>query len=175
MKNYTNIKFLSVAALIVIASISRLLPHPPNFTPILSMALFGGVMFENKKIAFLFPLIAMLLSDAIIGFHSGMLTVYLTLAVIAFIGSTMIKKSSVMNIVLTSILSSILFFVTTNFSSWLMWNMYPKTLSGLLLAYEAGIPFYTNTLISTLLFSGVLFGVFGLLDTKVLAKAKINQ
>lgn len=174
MKNYTNIKLFSVVALIIIASISRLIPHPPNFTPILSMALFGGAMIDNKKIAYLFPLLAMLLSDAIIGFHSGMWAVYLTLAAIAFLGSVMIKKSTVKNIVLTSIFSSVLFFVTTNFSSWLLWDMYPKNISGLLLAYEAAIPFYANTLISTLLFSSVLFGAFKLLENKILVKAKVN-
>ena len=98
MKNLSDIKFLSVAMLIIVASVSRLIPHPPNFTPILSMALFGGAMISNKKIALLFPIAAMLLSDLLIGLHSGMFAVYFSILAIAFIGSRFVNKPNFKNV-----------------------------------------------------------------------------
>ena len=164
MKKYLNPKIFTVAALILTAALSRFVPHPPNFTPILAMALFGGAMLGDKKLSLIVPLAAMLLSDIFIGFHADMPAVYLSFIAITLIGGAMIKSPKVTNVIAGSLVAAVLFFVVTNFSSWLMWEMYPKTLSGLLLSYEAAIPFFRNTMIATLVFSGVMFGAFKLIE-----------
>lgn len=175
MKDILNPKFYIVASLILIAAISRLIPHPPNFTPIMSMALFGGALISNKKIAMLFPLLALFISDMIIGFHDGMIAVYFSFIAIALIGSKFLSKPNWKNVLGASLISAILFYLVTNFSSWLLWDFYPKTFSGLLLSYEAAIPFFRNSLLSTIMFSGVLFAAFKILEIKILVPQKIKK
>ena len=79
-------KLFTIGGMILAAAIIRLLPHPPNFTPIFTMALFGGAYLTNKKMAFLLPLAAMLISDLFIGFHSSTLVVYGSIAIITSLG-----------------------------------------------------------------------------------------
>jgi hypothetical protein len=128
------------------------------------MAIFGGVMISNKKMSYLIPLAALFISDLFLGFHTTMSAVYISFAAIVLISSSMIKTPKILNVAAVSIISAVLFFAVTNFGSWLTWNMYPKTLTGLLMSYEAAIPFFRNTLISSLLFSGVFFGAYKLIE-----------
>src|ERR1700741_1304547 len=85
-------RFLFISIAIGLAAISRILPHPFNFTPIGAMALFGGESFANKKIAFLIPILAMFLSDCMlelisgIGFHGTIGYVYASFVLITGIG-----------------------------------------------------------------------------------------
>lgn len=157
MKNMLNTKFFSIFGIMLIAAFSRLIPHPPNVTPIISIALFGGILFSDKKIALIAPLAAMILSDIFIGFHGSIWAVYISIAAISLIGYYFIKQAKFLNIIGFSLLSSILFFAVSNFGMWLMMGLYPMTFSGLLLCYEAAIPFFRNTLISTLAFSSVFY------------------
>jgi hypothetical protein len=62
-----NKRLMTLSAIVVLAALTRLAPHPPNVTPIAAMALFGGAYFRGRKIAFLLPLAAMLLSDLVLG------------------------------------------------------------------------------------------------------------
>jgi len=112
---------------------SRWLPHPPNFTPVIAVFMMAGV------INLLPCLVAYLISDAIIGFHSYMIWVYGSLFLIAYL-----QKGAV--------ISSLMFFVITNFGVWTS-GWYGYTLQGLITCYIMAIPFFVNTLTSTVLFS----------------------
>jgi hypothetical protein len=162
-----NARILTVLAAIVAAAAFRLVPHFPNFTPIGAMALFGGAYFGKRGLAFVAPIAAMLLSDAIIGFHSGILFVYASVALIALLGQIALSRPTVLRVGAAALASSVLFFVITNFGTWLLSGMYPMTLSGLAACYVAAIPFFQNTVAGDLFYSALLFGGFALLERSV--------
>lgn len=169
-----NSRFWVITLLILAAAFVRLIPHPPNFAPITAMALFSGAYFNKKSFAFAIPLAAMFLTDAIIGFHSSMWIVYLSFALIVLIGMFMLKKISIKNVVLASVTASISFFIITNFGVWAFGTMYPKNIVGLIECYIAAIPFFQNTLLGDLFYSGIMFGVFEFAKSKfpVISEAK---
>ena len=166
-------RFLFITMAILLAAISRMLPHPPNFTPIAAMALFGGACLANKKLAFIIPLLAMFISDCIYtqysataGFHNTMLYVYASFILITCIEYYMRSNIKTGNVVLASMISSILFFLITNFGVWAA-SGFAMGPGGLLITYTAGIPFYDNSIFSSfflntvmgdLFYCGVLFG-----------------
>lgn len=155
-----NPRFLTLTSMIAIAALSRLIPHAWNFTPVAAMALFGGAQFSKRREAFLVPLAALFLSDLILGFHSTMLAVYLCFAITVLIGRQMHGHISVGSVVGGSLISSVMFFVVTNFACWLTMAEYTKDLSGLGFCYTQALPFFRNTLLGDLVFNGVLFGSF---------------
>ncbi len=159
-------RYLVLAGMILIAAFTRLIPHPPNFTAIGAMALFGGAYFSKKNLAFIVPLTAMFLSDIIIGFHPGMYAVYLSFILIVMIGMTLRDKKKIGNIFLASVSAAVLFFIITNFALWLTGSLYPKTTIGLAACFTAAIPFFHYTLLGDLFFAGVLFGAFELAKVK---------
>lgn len=169
-----NPRLWAVTGMILFAALLRLVPHLPNVTPITAMALFGGAYFSNKKLAFIVPIAAMILSDAILGFHSTMWAVYLSFALIVFIGFRLRESKKVTNIFLAALSSSILFFVITNFAVWTSGLMYPMNFSGLLESFVAGIPFYRNSLLGDLFYSGVFFGLFELAQSKIHVLAEVK-
>ena len=149
MKNH---KYLLLAVTtIIVLSLFRLIPHPPNFTPILAISVFAGIKFKDNLFSYLVPVFAMLVSDAIIGFHGGMIIIYLAIVLSAYI-------SRRFNTINTSVLGScILFYLITNFQVWVMSSSYPKSLNGILECYTLAIPFLGMTLLSTFFYSYVLF------------------
>ncbi|MGH8078498.1 MAG: DUF6580 family putative transport protein [Lysobacter sp.] len=167
-----------LAALILIAALTRVLPHPPNFSPVEAVALFGGAYFASRHWALIVPLVAMFISDlalaAINGgeyatwFGSGgIAVVYLCVALSVLLGYRLRGKVSGARVLGYSLLGSVLFFLATNFSVWLFGTMYAKTAAGLMTAYAAGIPFFQWTVLGTLFYSAVLFGGFALLRSRV--------
>ena len=177
MKSITTPRFWFLTITILIAAISRLLPHIPNFTPIAAMALFGGTYFENKQSAFLVPLLSMFLSDCLIqltagtGFHITIVPVYISIALIAGIGMFVKKNITVQSIVLGSLVSSVLFFMITNFAVWLAYN-FDQGITGLVTTYVMGIPFFRNTIAGDLFFNGILFGSFYFAQKRIPALIK---
>ena len=167
-------KFWFLSLMVFAAAFVRLLPHPPNFAPITAMALFGGAYFTKKSFAFIVPLAAMILTDAIIGFYNFIWIVYLSFALIVLLGILMLKKISVKNIILASVSASVLFFAVTNFGVWALGTLYPKSLTGLMESYIAAIPFFQNSLIGDLFFAGIMFGVYELVKSKVPALSEIK-
>ncbi len=153
--------FINPLIIIGIAVVLRLLPHPPNFAPIGAMALFGGA-YLNKKYALIVPLVAMFFSDFFLGFHSTIPFVYGSFLLTGLIGLWLRHHRTIQNIIGASCISSLLFFIITNFGVWLVGNMYPKTISGLLECYIAAIPFFRNTIIGDLFYAGVFFGSYAL-------------
>ena len=160
-------RLLAILTAVVVAAVLRLVPHPPNFTPIGAMALFSGAYLTRRGLAFAVPLAAMMLSDAVLGFHSGMPFVYGSVALIVAIGWLALKRVSSLRVVAAALVSSVLFFVVTNFGTWAVSGMYPMTLAGLAACYVAAIPFFQNTVVGDLFYTGVLFGGFALLERAI--------
>ena len=155
------------STLILAAALSRLLPHPDNFTPIAAMALAGGVYLE-KRFALIIPLAALVISDFFIGFHNTILFVYGSFVLIGFMGLWLKSHKKFLPVLGTALLSSILFFVITNFGVWLTGGgwFYPRTWQGLVECYVMAVPFFRNTLAGDLVFTGVLFGLFELMPDR---------
>jgi len=168
-------KFWIITLMIFAAAFVRLIPHPPNFAPIAAMALFGGAYFNKKWAAFLVPIAAMFITDLILGFHETIWAVYLSFALIVVIGMLMLKEVKIGNLFFASVISSVSFFVITNFGIWFSTGYYAKTAVGLAACFTAAIPFFHQTLLSDLFFVGVLFVAYHLVKIKfpVLAKSKL--
>ena len=157
-------KYILISVLIVITALSNIfLSNIPNFSPIAAVALFSGFYFSNKKLALVIPISCMLISDLIIGFHSLLWAVYLSFSLIVVLGFFM-KTTSPKKVMLNSIWSSILFFLITNFAVWATGTYYSKDLSGLTLCFTMGLPFFKYTLLSSIIFSTVLFGGFEIIN-----------
>ena len=159
-----KIRLATLTGMILLAAATRLIPHPPNFAPIMAIALFGGAQFADRKQAFLVPLLAMLLSDAVIGFHSQMGLVYLAFAVIVLIGQGLRNNRSAGRVAGTAFACSLLFFAVTNLGVWAFQAMYPKTVAGLAACYVAALPFLQNSLAGDALYTLFLFGGFALAE-----------
>lgn len=155
------------AFLVTTAAVTRVLRHlgfidlPPNVAPIAAMALFGGAVLP-KRLAFVLPLTAMFISDAIIGFYTigVMVSVYVSFSLSALIGLWLRRHRNTRWILLGSLTGSILFFIVTNTAVWAFGTWYPRTISGLAAAYLAGIPFFRNTVLGDLAFTGIMFGAY---------------
>jgi len=167
-------RFLVLIGMILFAAISRLIPHPPNFTAVAAMALFGGAYFNNRYAAYMIPLSALFLTDLILGFHNTMWAVYLSFALVVFIGTLLRNRKKPANILLASVTASVLFFVITNLAVWLSGTLYPLTGEGLALCYTAAIPFFHYNLIGDLFFTGVMFGIFELAKVKFPQLAEVK-
>lgn len=163
-----NTRFWILVAMIVTAAAMRLLPHPPNLTPIAAIALFGGAQFARKRYAFAIPLGAMLASDLFLrgGFHVLMPFVYGAFAVTVVLGLIIRHRRTPFAIGVTALTGSVVFFVVTNFAVWAVFDFYPKTVEGLTACFVAAIPFFRNTVIGDLFFSAVLFGGLALAERR---------
>ena len=171
MKN-TNIKFYSALIIIFILAFSRIIPHPPNFTPMLGMAVFAGTVFDKKVFSFLIPLLAMILSDLFLGLHSGIFIVYLAICLNVVIGIYLINKIRYSKILGSLIAGSLVFFIVTNFAVWLYSGMYPYNFDGLLSCYIMALPFFQNTIISSILYGSGAFFFFQLSNKYLVFSSK---
>ncbi len=156
-----------VIGFILLGAVSRLIPHPFNFTPIAAMGLFAGTYINNKKLAMLIPISAMFLSDILLqlingsGFHDQMFWVYGSIALITSLGFLLRGREQRQTIMVASLIGSILFFLITNFGTWAA-GYYPYTVAGLTDCFILAIPFFKGTLMGDLFFNLVLFGGFAL-------------
>ncbi len=172
-----NVRFVILVGITLAAAASRLLPHPPNFTPLFAMALFGGACFASRIAAFAVPLAAMFLSDLALGLvlygtavFPLMPYVYVSFALTVLLGCwARSRRCSPVAVAGAALASSILFFVVSNFGVWLQGTLYPQTLEGLAACYIAAIPFFRNTLAGNAIFTLVLFGGFALAQRYVAA------
>ena len=155
-----TMKRIILAIIILMAAFSRLLPHPPNFTPIMAMSLLGGLYFKNKQFAVIVPLLAMFISDLVIGLHGMMIWVYSSIVVISLTASLL--KPKMIHLGFASLGSSFFFFAVTNFGVWVGSGFYPKTFLGLGACYTAGLPFLKNALVGDMIYVSILFGAFEL-------------
>jgi hypothetical protein len=155
-------RFLGAVVVVFIAAALRIVPHPPNFSPISAMALFGGVYLSRKGWALALPLAAMIFSDAVLGFHDQMPVVYGAFVLVTLIGFALRSKPSAGRIALASVSGSVVFFLITNFAVWAKSGMYEKSAHGLAECFVAALPFFQNALTGDLLYSAVLFGGWAL-------------
>ncbi len=146
--------------LVLIAALTRLVPHPPNFAPITAMSLFCGAYFTRKQLAFIVPLLAMLISDLFLGFHTISAFVYLSFSVITWMGQQ--KNRVTPKLVL---LGSILFFFISNFGVWLLY--YPKSIDGLVTCFMLAIPFFATSLLGDVIYSIVLVYGFSMASKRL--------
>ena len=148
---------------VAFGAILRFVPHPPNFSAVTAMALFGGAYFK-KRYALIVPLAVIFLSDFFIGFYSWklMTAVYGSFMVSGLIGTWLKTREKVQFIAFASIVSSIFFFVVTNFAVWAFSPWYEKSVSGLLQCYFMALPFLKNSLLGDLFYTTVFFGTYEL-------------
>ena len=158
-----TIKTQSIITVIVALALFRLMQLIPNVSPIAAMALFAGAQFTDKKMAFVIPFAALLVSDFILGMHSTMIFVYAAFAVTVLVGISIQKRQTIASVLVAAIGTSLMFFLVTNAGVWMMYDSYAPGFNGLIEAYIAGIPFYQNTLLGDLFFSTVLFGGYALI------------
>lgn len=184
MKKETASHLVLIAALVFISALGRLITNHMaiyNFTAIGASALFSGIVIKDKRLAYLVPLGAMLLSDLffelftnIKGFYGiGMAFNYGAFMLVTWIGTQM-RKVNALRVFLAAIGSGLLFFLLSNFGTWAFENIYPKTAAGLVQCYTAAIPFYQkgnmfssfflNTIMSNVFYSAFLFAAYELLQ-----------
>lgn len=155
---------LLALALIALAAALRMAPHPWNFTPVGAMALFSGAVFKDRRLAFIFPLVALFAGDVFIGFHKLLPIVYASFLVNVAIGLWLRDRRTVARITLAMLLGAIQFFIVTNFAVWQFLRGFPHTASGLAACYLAGIPFFWNTFAGDTFYATLLFGGFALAE-----------
>ena len=155
--------YLYVLAAIVL----RLAPHPWNVTPLGTMFLFSGATFRSRRDALLVPLAALLLSDyAVIHFlYQGRFRWFSPFTwgaflLVGLLGWTLRKKITVARVAGVSLAGSVIFFLVSNFGTWLMQDLYPKTFAGLAACYVAALPFFRNTIFGDLFYAAVMFGSY---------------
>ncbi len=171
-----NSSLLIVAALVIVcAALSRIILFPYNYSPIIAMAVFCGAVIKDKKLAFVLPLLAMLLSDVIFelahqgdGFWGwGQLIHYGIFALITIIAFNF-KKLTVINVVLFTVTGTLVFFLLSNSVFFLIdnriYHLYPQDLNGYFTCLDAGIPFLKKGLLTDLSYSALFFGSYYLLE-----------
>ena len=164
-----NINSLVLPIVIILSlSLTRLIPHPWNFTPMLAVGIFSGFYFKQFYLGLFVVIVSMFIGDLFLGFHSTMFFTYISLAVAVALG-LFIKRLKFTEILFSSLTSSVCFFIITNFGAWLTLEMYEKNLAGLLQSYILAVPFFHNTLISTLLYLAVLKLLFNFVVRKKVA------
>lgn len=150
----TRMFVVAIAAL----ALSRWVPHPPNFTPLVAAALFSGAICRDWRLALALPLGAMLLADLWLGLHATLPFVYLGLALAVVLGRGLALRRQPLLLLGAGSLGAVLFFLVSNFGVWLTQALYPHTAAGLAACYLAALPFFANTLLATLLWVAALFG-----------------
>ena len=169
MNKRTSLLFVTL--FIIAGVISRFLPHPPNFTAVGAISLFGAAYYSNKKLSLIVPLAIFWLSDLFLnnviyaeyyqGFQwYGNAFVYLGIIGVVGIGHLLLKKVNFGNVVLSAVSAAVVFFLLTNFGTWYTMGIYTKDTAGLITAFEAGIPFFRVSLLANLVFSAVMFGSY---------------
>jgi hypothetical protein len=151
-------RLILLVSVIAAAALMRVLPHPPNVSPIAAMALFGGAQLADRRLAYLVPLSAMLLSDLILGFHGQMWLVYGCFAAMVWLGTRIADRQRVLPVVGATLAGSAFFFLVTNLGVWAFDGLYPRTWDGLVSCYVAALPFLQNSLLGNLCYVALLFG-----------------
>jgi hypothetical protein len=154
-----QIETLIALCLIILGALLRIIPHPANFAPVAAIAIFGGVILP-KRLALITPLMAMILSDAMIGFHSLIWVTWGCYLLIALSSHHWLKKPRPVPIALLTVSGSLFFFVATNLAVWQFSGMYMHSAAGLTRCFSLAVPFFRNTFLSDCIFTSSLFGIY---------------
>ena len=148
--------------LIIIGVLSRLAPHPANVTAVGALAVFSGSRYSTTK-ALIITVGTMLISDVVLGFHAVMWATYGSFALSVLLASHFLRKQSIVRIASVTFVSSIIFYLVTNFGVWLVpGSMYPKTFAGLMESYIMALPFFRNSLVGDFFYIAIFFGGYEL-------------
>ena len=153
-------------SLILILALFRLIPHPPNFTPVIAVAIMSSYFFRNLYSSVIVLSASMLLADVFIGFYNNMLFVYLSLFLTTFAFFKLNKRINYKSLFLFGFLGSFIFYLISNLGVWVLSDMYEKNINGLLYCYFLAIPFFKNTILSTIIFSYAAFFANDILKKK---------
>ena len=172
-----------IIAIILIAIVSRIIPHYPNFTALGAVALFGGA-YLGRKAALIVPIVALFISNLLLNnwiyaefvdgfqlFNAGSLWIYGAFILITLLGMGLLTKVNPGRFLGASIGAAVIFFIVTNFGVWISSVTFPKTWAGLIACYTAAIPFFWNTLMGNLAFGAVIFGVYEYIKARNLKAA----
>jgi len=158
--------------IVLVAVLSRFAPHPPNFTPVFAALLFGGARLKGRD-SIWYPLALLAASDFVLTtqvYHMRWsweeLLQLPAFTAVALVGRWLRNRISTRTVLAASLAGPTAFFFLSNFAVWLGWKMYPATWEGLLACYVAALPFFRNSLLAGLLFTGLLFGGEGLYRRK---------
>jgi len=149
---------------LVFGLLTRFMPHEPNFTPVLALALFGSVYLKRSQ-ALLLPLALMMVSDLFLGLHPVIGFTWGSIFLISCMGLWIRQSQSMTRMVIGSVASAVLFFVVTNFGCWIAY--YPHSWEGFASCYTLAVPFFRGTLLSTLLYAVIFFGGYELLASQI--------
>lgn len=145
MINYLKVSF----GIFLTLAVSRFVPHPPNFTVLIALSFYVPAILGIKYLPAL--ILSFFITDMFIGFHNLMFFTWGSVIIIAYISSYFIKNLSTR--IIGVLLSAVIYFIITNFGSWFLKDIYLIDLDGIILAYTLALPFFYQTLISTVLFS----------------------
>jgi hypothetical protein len=158
--------YINLLSLTLLGIISRLIPHPPNLTAMTAITLFAAARIKSRWAIFV-PIGSLFVSNLFLAiitrnisyiFYFSQIYVAFAYLVIFFLGLTLRKRKEWFPIAIIALWSSIIFFLITNLGVWLEPNsFYPKTISGLISCYIAGLPFLRNALLGDVLFSLLVF------------------
>ncbi len=164
-------KIFATISLVGIGIVGRLVPHVPNATPISAISLMGSKHI-GRMWAVAIPIIAMIFSDAIIGFYNWkiLVSVYISFVLIGLLSAFTKKYPGLVPTSFVLVGSSVIFFIVTNFTVWLCSPWYAKNIGGLLYAYELGLPFFRNMVVGDVVYAASLFGVF-----EVVRRISVNR
>jgi len=179
MQSKTAFQYIVLSAIILLAALSRVIPHMHNFSPLGAMALFGSAHFGRRWMALGVPIAATWLSDLLLNngvyarFYTeftwispGFYWTYGSYALIAMAGWVLLRKVTVGRVLGSAVLASLIFFAVSNLGCWVGSTMYPQTIGGLMTCYAAGIPFLQGTLSGDIFYSGLLFGLYHVLQNR---------
>lgn len=189
-KNYNTLKGILIISLyIFLIALSKIIPHQENYSAITGLVIFGGFMFGKKKDFFLITLVAIFVVDVIFNnfihpeyfpertgfilFEDYMIWVYLSYVLIIVLSSRFLKKFSYLKLLFTSLGSSIIFFLITNFAWLYSTQLYPRDFNGLLMSYAAALPFFRTSLISDLFFGFLIFGVYDFIIKRYFIRSSV--
>jgi hypothetical protein len=158
------LRTILAAVAIILAAVVRILPHPWNFTPIGAMAIFSGAMLRDRRMAFLFPLVALFAGDLFVGLHRLIPVVYASFLLSVLIGTWLADRRGVVRIGAAIFLGALQFFLVTNFAVWQLFGTYPHTPVGLAACYIAGLPLFGSTLAGDAVYATLFFGTFALAE-----------
>lgn len=151
-----------MAGFIFIGILSRLLPHPPNFTSLPAIALFSAWYLGNVRLSLFVVFATTFLSDFILGSHTTVPFTYLSWGLLTYLGSKLYSEKSFHLLSLYCITSSLLFFLISNGGVWATSSIYPITFNGLILCYIAALPFLLNQIVGNLIYGLIFWGYFSL-------------
>lgn len=171
MQSIKKLDLIYFISLFTLAIISRLIPHPWNFTAVGASAIVAGLVIENKILKIALPILVLVLSDLVIGFHSTVPFVYLGFVFMVGISFLFKNQNTNLKLLIAPTLGSFTFFIISNFGVWLLEaGLYPKTFSGLIECYVMGVPFYKIQFMADVLLTPLIY--FALRQVPVLVRAK---